>query len=73
MRLLRGNVPLVLDEYDYKFELGKAKLLRDGKDVLIISTGLMTMRALEAAKELAGDKVDVAVLHCPTIKRNNFV
>ena len=40
MRLLRGNVPLVLDEYDYKFELGKAKLLRDGKDVLIISSGL---------------------------------
>ena len=31
MRLLRGKVPLVLDEYDYKFELGKAKLLRDGK------------------------------------------
>ena len=30
MRLLRGNVPLVLDEYDYTFELGKAKLLRDG-------------------------------------------
>jgi transketolase len=68
MRLLRGNVPLVLDEYDYKFELGKAKLLRDGKDVLIISTGLMTMRALETAKALAADQVDVAVLHAPTIK-----
>jgi transketolase len=48
MRLLRGNVPLVLDEYGYKFELGKAKTIRDGNDVLIISTGLMTMRALEA-------------------------
>ena len=68
MRLLRGNVPLVLDEYDYKFELGKAKLLRDGQDVLFISTGLMTMRALETAKALAADKVDVAVLHVPTIK-----
>ena len=68
MRLLRGNVPLVLDEYDYKFELGKAKLLRDGKDVLFISTGLMTMRALETAKALAADKIDVAVLHVPTIK-----
>ena len=43
MRLLRGNVPLVLDEYGYKFELGKAKLIRDGRDVLIISSGLMTM------------------------------
>lgn len=68
MRLLRGNVPLVLDEYDYHFELGKAKLLREGADVLIISSGFMTMRALEAAQDLAADQVDVAVLHCPTIK-----
>ena len=68
MRLLRGQVPLVLDEYNYKFELGKAKLIRGGKDVLIISSGLMTMRALEAAKTLADDRVDAAVLHVPTIK-----
>ena len=68
MRLLRGNVPLVLDEYDYRFELGKAKLLRDGADVLIIASGFMTMRALEVANALAADRVDVAVLHCPTIK-----
>jgi transketolase len=68
MRLLRGNVPLVLDEYDYTFELGKAKLLRDGADVLVISSGFMTMRALEAAADLAADHIGVAVLHCPTIK-----
>ncbi|HXH02543.1 MAG TPA: transketolase family protein [Candidatus Competibacteraceae bacterium] len=68
MRLLRGNVPLVLDEYDYRFELGKAKLLRDGKDVLVISSGILTMRALEVAKALAADRVDVGVLHVPTIK-----
>lgn len=68
MRLLRGKVPLVLDEYDYQFELGKAKLLQDGGDVLLISTGIMTMRALETAKALALDNVDVAVLHVPTIK-----
>jgi transketolase len=68
MRLLRGNVPLVLDEYNYKFELGKAKLLSEGSDVLVISSGFMTMRALEVAKELESDKVNVAVLHCPTIK-----
>jgi transketolase len=68
MRLLRGQVPLVLDEYDYRFELGKAKQLRDGADVLVISSGFMTMRALEAAKDLAADKIGVAVLHCPTIK-----
>ena len=68
MRLLRGNVPIVLDEYDYRFELGKAKLLRDGNDVLIISSGFMTMRALEVAQALAADSLGVAVLHCPTIK-----
>ena len=68
MRLLRGRVPLVLDEYDYKFELGKAKLLRDGRDVLVVSSGIMTMRALEVAQALRADSVDVAVLHCPTIK-----
>jgi transketolase len=68
MRLLRGNVPLVLDEYGYQFELGKAKTIRDGRDVLIISTGFMTMRALEAAELAAKDKIDVAVLHVPTIK-----
>jgi transketolase len=68
MRLLRGAVPLVLDEYDYRFELGKAKVVRGGADVLVISSGLMTMRALEAARALKADGVDVAVLHVPTIK-----
>src|SRR6201997_3576118 len=67
-RLLRGNVPVVLDEYDYQFELGKAKLLRDGAEVLIISSGIMTMRSLEVAKSLEGDNVGVGVLHVPTIK-----
>ena len=68
MRLLRGNVPVVLDGYDYKFEIGKAKLLRDGADVLFVSTGLMTMRALETAQALAADKIDAAVLHVATLK-----
>jgi len=73
MRLLRGSVPLVLDEIEggigpYSFELGKAKMLREGADVLVISSGILTMRALEAAQDLAKDKVGVAVLHCPTIK-----
>lgn len=69
-RLLRGKVPSVLKKHkpDYRFQLGKAQMIRGGKDVLVISTGLMTMRALDAAVKLADDKVDVAVLHCPTIK-----
>jgi transketolase len=68
MRLLRGAVPTVLDEYDYRFELGKAAELRTGRDVVMISTGIMTIRALEAAKRLEADNVDVAVVHVPTIK-----
>ncbi|WGW05726.1 transketolase family protein [Tropicibacter oceani] len=68
MRLLRGNVPDVLGEYGYQFELGRAKTLRDGNDVLFISSGFMTMRTLDAAKALEADGVDCAVLHVPTIK-----
>ncbi|WP_288383251.1 transketolase C-terminal domain-containing protein [uncultured Acinetobacter sp.] len=68
MRLLRGQVPLVLDKYNYEFKLGTAQVIKPGKDLLIISTGLLTMRALEAAEALAQEGIDVAVLHVPTIK-----
>jgi transketolase len=68
MRLLRGKVPLVLDKYDYQFVPGKAQLLEDGREVLIISSGLMTMRALETAERLRRDNIGAAVLHVPTIK-----
>nr|WP_211110490.1 transketolase family protein [Acuticoccus mangrovi] len=69
-RLLRGRVPKVLTRHkpDYRFELGKASLVREGSDVLVIATGFMTMRALDAAVRLAADGVDVAVLHVPTVK-----
>ncbi|MDV4169356.1 transketolase family protein [Rhodovulum sp. FJ3] len=69
-RLLRGNVPSVLTRYkpDYRFQLGKAQMIREGKDVLVVTSGIMTMRALDAAELLAKDGIDVAVLHCPTIK-----
>jgi transketolase len=69
-RLLRGKVPSVLTRHkpDYKFQLGKAQVIREGSDALVISTGFMTMRALDAAEKLAADNVDVAVLHVPTLK-----
>jgi transketolase len=69
-RLPRGKVPRVLTRHkpDYKFELGRAQIIREGKDALVISTGFMTMRALDAAEKLAADNVDLAVLHVPTIK-----
>lgn len=68
LRLLRGQVPTVLDEYGYSFELGKAKVVRPGADVVFVSSGLMTMRALQAAERLAADRIDVAVVHAPTLK-----
>ncbi|WP_103334406.1 transketolase family protein [Pseudotabrizicola formosa] len=69
-RLLRGKVPSVLTRYkpDYQFELGRAQMIREGGDVLVIASGIMTMRALDAAELLARDGVDVAVLHVPVIK-----
>lgn len=67
MRLLRGAVPVVL-EPGYKFEIGKARQLRGGKDVGIISTGLMSERAIDAAALLEKRGISVAVLHVPTIK-----
>lgn len=68
MRLLRGNVANVLGEYGYQFMLGQAQIIRDGRDVLFVSTGFMTMRVLDAAKRLQADGVDCGVLHVPTVK-----
>ncbi|MBZ9738210.1 MULTISPECIES: transketolase family protein [unclassified Mesorhizobium] len=67
MRLLRGSVPIVL-EPGYVFDIGKARRLRDGSDVGIISTGLMTERALDAADALQKRGIAAGVLHVPTIK-----
>jgi transketolase len=69
-RLLRGKVPSVLTRHkpDYQFRLGKAQMIRDGGDVLVIASGIMTMRALDAAVALERDGVSAAVLHVPTIK-----
>ncbi|WP_430523007.1 transketolase family protein [Ponticoccus litoralis] len=68
MRLLRGKVPDVLGDYGYQFKPGKAQVIREGRDVLFISSGFMTMRTLDAAAQLAKDGTDCAVLHVPTIK-----
>lgn len=68
IRNLRGKVPVVLDEHSYRFEVGRASLLRTGSDVAIISTGFMTARALEASDRARGAGVSCAVLHVPTLK-----
>jgi transketolase len=68
MRLLRGNVPVVLDPSVYRFAIGKAQVVRPGGDVGVIATGFMTERALDAAAALAPRGIDVGVLHVPTLK-----
>jgi transketolase len=67
MRLLRGTVPCVLPA-DYRFEIGRARRLRDGGDVGIIATGFMSERALDTAAALERRGISVGVLHVPTIK-----
>ncbi len=68
MRLLRGKVPIVFDPASYRFEIGKARLLRAGSDVGFISSGFMTERALDACAALAEQGIAPGVLHVPTLK-----
>lgn len=67
LRLTRDPSPVVVSD-DYRFEIGKSTLLREGDDVGIVSTGVQTVRALEAADLLAASGVAASVLHVPTIK-----
>ncbi|MBC2579597.1 transketolase family protein [Clostridium sp. DJ247] len=67
IRLGRMAVPTLHDE-SYKFEIGKGEILKEGKDVAIIATGIMVSMALEAAKELEKDGISAAVVNIPTIK-----
>lgn len=68
LRFGRAAVPVINDRPDYKFELGKGVLLRDGKDVTIVATGIMVSMALEAAETLAGEGIDARVINIHTIK-----
>ena len=68
MRFGRLAVPVINDRPDYKFELGKGIVLREGKDLTIVATGLCVSEALEASKELSEEGVDAAVINIHTIK-----
>lgn len=67
IRLARDNSPVVTTE-ETPFEIGKAYVFSPGQDVTIVSTGVLTPIALEAAEKLFHDGIDVEVVHCPTIK-----
>ncbi|MBE6014347.1 MAG: transketolase family protein [Lachnospiraceae bacterium] len=68
LRFGRLAVPVINDRPDYKFELGKGVLLKEGKDVTIIATGLCVNESLEAAKLLASKGIDAEVINIHTIK-----
>jgi transketolase len=68
LRFGRFAVPVINDNPDYKFELGKGVCVADGKDVTIVATGLMVSMALEAAKTLEAEGISARVINIHTIK-----
>ena len=68
MRFGRYAVPVINDNPEYKFEIGKGVTLRDGTDVTIVATGVMVYMALEAAETLAAEGISARVINIHTIK-----
>ncbi len=68
LRFGRMPVPVINEVPDYKFELGKAVLLKEGTDVSIVATGLCVAEALEAAEELEKEGINAEVINIHTIK-----
>ena len=68
MRFGRLAVPVFNDREDYKFELGKGIVLREGKDLTIFATGLCVVESIYAAEMLAADGIDAELINIHTIK-----
>lgn len=68
LRFGRLAVPVINDHPDYKFEIGKGVVLKEGKDVTIFATGLEVNETLEAEKLLAADGIDAEIINIHTIK-----
>ena len=64
----RAAVPVINDKPDYKFEIGKGQLVREGKDVTIVATGIMVDSAIGAAEKLAAEGIDAEFINICTIK-----
>jgi len=67
LRLTREASPVLFDDA-YRFELGKATVVRPGSDVTVFGTGTQTVRAYQAAESLAAEGIDVHLVHVPTVK-----
>jgi len=68
IRFGRAAVPVINDRPDYKFEIGKGNIVREGKDVTIVATGIMVDSAIGAAEKLAVDGIDAEIINICTIK-----
>jgi transketolase len=68
MRFGRAACPVIFDPDNFKFEIGKGQILREGTDVTIVATGLEVSASLEAAEMLAKDGVSAEVINICTIK-----
>lgn len=67
VRLTRPATPILFED-DYRFELGKTTVVREGSDLTVFSTGVQTTRVFEAAEVLAEEGIDIHLVHVPTIK-----
>ncbi|MBU5485873.1 transketolase family protein [Clostridium sp. MSJ-11] len=67
LRLSRAEMPIIFDE-NYQFQIGKGAVLREGKDISIVATGLMVHKALEAAEILEKEGINAKVVNMHTIK-----
>lgn len=67
LRMSRVPTP-TLHSDNYKFEIGKGEVIREGKDIAIVATGLMVVKAKEAADRLVEEGIDAKVINLPTIK-----
>lgn len=68
MRFGRVAVPVINDNPDYKFEIGKGVTLKDGNDLTIIANGILVSEALQASEMLAKDGINARVINIHTIK-----
>ena len=68
IRFGRAAVPVINDRPDYKFEIGKGTVVREGTDVTIVATGICVDSALGAAEKLAADGISAEVVNICTIK-----
>ena len=68
LRFGRAATPVFNDYEGYKFEIGKGNLLKEGKDVTIVATGILVASALQAAQMLKADGIDAEVINIHTVK-----